>query len=287
MSEKIVGVIGGSGLYEMEGLDDVQTVSLKTPFGDPSDSFIVGRLEGVKVAFLPRHGKGHRITPSSLNFRANVYGMKMLGVQWIIGVSAVGSMKESIHPGEMVIPNQFIDQTKGRPNTFFSDGIVGHISFADPVCPDLSQILFEAGREVGATVHKNGTYLCIEGPQFSTRAESKLYRTWEVDIVGMTNLPEAKLAREAEICYSTIAFATDYDCWHEEAGDVSIGEVLRILAQSTKIAKNAIRHALKHLPEKRVCLCANALKYALITGKKFILEKTKKDLEPIIGKYIK
>jgi 5'-methylthioadenosine phosphorylase len=286
MSEKIVGVIGGSGLYAMEGLEEIQTVSLKTPFGDPSDSFIVGRLEGLKVVFLPRHGKGHRIQPSSLNFKANVYGMKILGAQWIIGVSAVGSMKESIHPGDMVIPNQFIDQTKGRPSTFFDNGIVGHISFADPVCPVLSKILSDAGKEVGATVHQGGTYICIEGPQFSTRAESRLYRTWGVDIIGMTNLPEAKLAREAEICYATIAFATDYDCWHEEAGDVSIGEVLRILAQSTKTAKSAIRHAIRHLPEQRECLCAKALKYALITGKKFVNEKTKKDLEPIIGKYM-
>jgi 5'-methylthioadenosine phosphorylase len=287
MPEKVVGVIGGSGLYEMEGLEGIQRITLKTPFGNPSDAFIVGSLEGLKVAFLPRHGKGHRIQPSSLNFRANIYGMKKLGVQWIIGVSAVGSMKESIHPGDMVIPNQFIDQTKGRPSTFFNDGIVGHISLADPVCPVLSHILYGAGKEAGAKVHKDGTYLCIEGPQFSTRAESKLYRTWGVDIIGMTNLPEAKLAREAEICYATIAFATDYDCWHETAEDVSIGDVLRILAQSTKIAKDAIRRAIKHLPEKRDCLCANALKYALITGKKFIPEKTKKDLEPIIGKYIK
>jgi len=287
MIEKIVGVIGGSGLYEMEGLEDIQTITLKTPFGDPSDAFIVGRLEGVKAVFLPRHGKGHRIQPSSVNFRANIFGMKKLGVQWIIGVSAVGSMKESIHPGDMVIPSQFIDQTKGRPNTFFSDGMVGHITFADPVCPVLSPILFEAGEKVGATVHKDGTYLCIEGPQFSTRAESKLYRTWGVDIIGMTNIPEAKLAREAEICYSTIAFATDYDCWHETAEDVSIGEVLRILAQSTKTAKSAIRLAVKCLPETRDCLCSNALKYAMITAKKFIPEKTKKDLEPIIRKYIK
>ena len=286
MAEKIVGVIGGSGLYEMEGLEDVQTISLTTPFGDPSDSFVVGRLEGVKIAFLPRHGKGHRISPSSLNFRANIYAMKLLGAQWIIGVSAVGSMKESIHPGDMVISNQFIDRTTGRPSTFFSDGIVGHISFADPVCPVLGQILFQAGKEVGATVQKDGTYICIEGPQFSTRAESRLYRTWGVDVIGMTNLPEAKLAREAEICYATIAFATDYDCWHQEAGDVSIGEVLRILAQSTKIAKSAIRNAVKHLPEKRECICATALKYGLITGKKFIPEKTRKDLEPIIGKYL-
>jgi len=286
MGENIVGVIGGSGLYEMEGLEDIQTISLTTPFGEPSDSFVVGRLEGVKIAFLPRHGKGHRIQPSSLNFRANIYGMKILGAQWIIGVSAVGSMKESIHPGDMVIPNQFIDRTVSRPNTFFSDGIVCHISFADPVCPVLSQILSQAGEEVGATVHKNGTYICIEGPQFSTRAESRLYRTWGVDVIGMTNLPEARLAREAEICYSTIAFATDYDCWHETESDVSIGEVLRILALSAKTAKSAIRYAVKHLPEKRGCLCASALKYALITAKKLIPEKTKRDLEPIIGKYL-
>jgi len=286
MTEKIVGVIGGSGLYEMEGLEEVQTVSLTTPFGDPSDSLVLGRLEGVKVAFLPRHGKGHRIQPSSLNFRANIYVMKVLGVEWIIGVSAVGSMKEDIHPGDMVIPNQFIDRTVGRPNTFFSDGVVCHISFADPVCPHLSQILAQAGHEAGAIVHPGGTYLCIEGPQFSTRAESRLYRTWGVDIIGMTNLPEAKLAREAEICYATIAFATDYDCWHQEAEDVSIGEVLRILALSAKTAKSVIRTALKHLPEKRDCLCATALKYALITNKKLIPEKTKKDLEPIIGKYL-
>ena len=286
MVEKIVGVIGGSGLYEIEGLEDVQTISLTTPFGDPSDSFVIGRLEGVKIAFLPRHGRGHRIQPSSVNSRANIYAMKMLGVQWTIGVSAVGSMKESIHPGDIVIPDQFIDRTVGRPNTFFSDGIVGHVSFADPICPELSQILYRSVKEVGANVHRGGTYICIEGPQFSTRAEARLYRSWGVDIIGMTNLPEARLAREAEICYATIAFATDYDCWHQEAGDVSIGEVLRILAQSTKIAKSAIRNAVKHLPEKRECICATALKHVLITGKKFIPEKTKKDLEPIIGKYL-
>jgi 5'-methylthioadenosine phosphorylase len=286
MAEKIVGVIGGSGLYEMEGLEDVQTISLTTPFGDPSDSFVVGHLEGVKIAFLPRHGKGHRISPSSLNYRANIYAMKLLGVQWIIGVSAVGSMKESLHPGDMVIPSQYIDRTFHRQNTFFNDGIVCHISFADPVCPVLSQILFAAGKEVGATVQKDGTYLCIEGPQFSTRAESKLYRTWGVDIIGMTNLPEARLAREAELCYSTIAFVTDYDCWHEETENVSVREILRILAQSTKIAKSAIRSAVKLLPEKRECICATALKYAFVTGKKYVPKSTKKDLEPIIGKYL-
>jgi 5'-methylthioadenosine phosphorylase len=286
MSEKIVGVIGGSGLYEMEGLEEIQSVSVPTPFGDPSDSFIVGRMEGLKVVFLPRHGRAHRIQPSSLNFRANIYGMKKLGVQWIIGVSAVGSMKETIHPGNMVIPDQFIDRTVGRPSTFFSDGIVGHVSFADPVCPELSQILFQAGNDVGATVQKGGIYLCIEGPQFSTRAESKLYRTWGVDVIGMTNMPEAKLAREAEICYATIAFATDYDCWHGTEEDVSIGEVLKILAQSSKTAKRAIKEAIKHIPDTRQCVCATALQYALITDKKMIPEKTKKDLEPIIGKYI-
>ncbi len=286
MVEKIVGVIGGSGLYELEGLEEVQTISLTTPFGEPSDLFHIGRLNGIKLVFLPRHGKGHRIQPSSVNFRANIFGMKRLGAEWIIGVSAVGSMKESIHPGDIVIPNQFIDMTKGRISTFFSDGIVGHVSFADPVCPVLSQILFHTVKDIGATVHDGGTYICIEGPQFSTRAESKLYRSWGVDVIGMTNLPEAKLAREAEICYSTIAFATDYDCWREEAGDVSIAEVLKIIAQSTKIAKSVIRHAVKNLPIKRDCVCATALKYAVITGKKMIPEKTKRDLEPIIRKYL-
>jgi 5'-methylthioadenosine phosphorylase len=286
MPERVVGVIGGSGLYELEGLEDVQTVSLKTPFGDPSDSYVLGHLGGVKLVFLPRHGRGHRIQPSSINFRANIYGMKMLGVEWIIGVSAVGSMRETIHPGDMVIPDQFIDRTVARLSTFFSDGIVGHISFADPVCPRLSDILFQAGKEIGTTVQKGGTYLCIEGPQFSTRAESKLYRSWGVDVIGMTNIPEAKLAREAEICYATIAFATDYDCWHQTAGDVSIGDVLRILAQSTKIAQNVIRKTVKVLPDERNCPCATALQYALITDKRKIPEKTKKDLAPIIGKYM-
>jgi 5'-methylthioadenosine phosphorylase len=286
MSEITVGVIGGSGLYEMEGLKEVQIVSLKTPFGDPSDSFIVGRLEGVDVAFLPRHGKGHRIAPSFLNYRANIFGFKKLGVEWIIGVSAVGSMKESIHPGDMVIPDQLIDRTVARPSTFFSEGIVGHVSIADPFCPVLSQILYEAGKEAGATVQKNGTYLCMEGPQFSTRAESNLYRSWGVDIIGMTNLPEAKLAREAEICYATIAFATDYDCWHQEAGDVSIGDVLRILAQSANTAKATIRRAVQMLPDQRTCVCSTALQHALITDKALIPEKTRKHLEPIIGKYL-
>lgn len=286
MAERVVGVIGGSGLYELEGLEDLQTLSVKTPFGDPSDSYVVGHLEGVKLVFLPRHGRGHRIPPSSVNFRANIYGMKLLGVQWIVSVSAVGSMKESIDRGNMVIPDQFIDRTVSRPSTFFSDGIVGHVSFADPVCLRLSDTLFQAAKETGATVQRGGTYLCIEGPQFSTRAESKLYRSWGVDVIGMTNIPEAKLAREAEICYATIAFATDYDCWHPTAGEVSIGDVLQILARSTKTAQNVIRQAVKYLPDERNCPCATALRYALITDKKKIPEKIKKDLAPIIGKYM-
>ncbi len=286
MSEKIVGVIGGSGLYEMEGLEEVERISLMTPFGTPSDVFVTGRIGGIKVVFLPRHGRGHRIAPSFVNYRANIYGMKVQGVEWIIGVSAVGSMKESIRPGDMVIPDQFIDRTTSRPSTFFSDGVVGHVGFADPVCPVLSQTLFESGKEIGATVQKDGTYLCMEGPQFSTRAESRLHRSWGVDVIGMTNLPEAKLAREAEICYATIAFATDYDCWHDEAADVSIAEVLRILAQSAETAKRTIRHAIRKLPDQRSCVCSTALKHALITEKTAIPEKTKKDLEPIIGKYM-
>src|SRR3989304_83461 len=266
MSEIIVGVIGGSGLYEMEGLKGVKEVKIKTPFGNPSDAYITGRLGGVKMVFLPRHGRGHRILPSELNFRANIYGMKKLGAEWIISVSAVGSMREEIKPGHIVVVDQFFDRTRGRVSTFFGNGIVGHVEFADPACPHLSSILYEAGQSVGASIHKGGTYICIEGPQFSTRAESRIYRKWGVDVIGMTNIPEAKLAREAEICYATLALSTDYDCWHETAGDVSIGDVLRILAESTKIAKSAIRLAVKQIPEKRECLCSNALKYAVITG---------------------
>jgi 5'-methylthioadenosine phosphorylase len=285
-AEKIVGIIGGSGLYDMEGFEDVRSVSLTTPFGDPSDSLVVGRLDGAKAVFLPRHGKGHRIPPSSINFRANLFAMKMLGVQWIISVSAVGSMKESIHPGDMVIPDQFIDRTAGRPSSFFLDGVVAHVSFADPVCPVLSDRLYRAAREAGANVHRGGTYLCMEGPQFSTRAESGLYRSWGVDVIGMTNLPEAKLAREAEICYSTLAFPADYDCWHREEKDVSIDDVLEILRQSMKTARSVIRIALRTLPDFRDCLCATALRQALITDRAAIPERTRQALAPLIGKYL-
>lgn len=286
MSRKVVGVIGGSGLYEMEGLEDVEQVAVETPFGSPSDFLVRGRLEGVEVVFLPRHGRGHRIAPSFVNFRANIFAMKKLGVEWIVGVSAVGSMKETIHPGNIVIPDQFIDRTSGRPNTFFKHGIVVHVSMADPVCPDLSEMLYQAATEVGAFVQKGGTYLCIEGPQFSTRGESRLYRSWGVDVIGMTNIPEAKLAREAEICYATIAFAADYDCWNEKAPDVSVPDVLRILAQSTKTAQEIIRRVLPKIPETRHCPCATALANSLITEKASIPEETRKALEPIIGKYL-
>ncbi|GAG25526.1 unnamed protein product, partial [marine sediment metagenome] len=220
MTRAKIGVIGGSGLYEMKGLKVIEKIKLNTPFGNPSDSFLIGSLDEVDVVFLPRHGTGHRILPSELNFRANIYGMKELGVEWIMSVSAVGSMKENFYPGDIVIPDQFFDRTKKRINTFFGDGIVAHVPFADPVCPDLSSILFKAGKGIGAKIHKGGTYLCIEGPQFSTRAESKIYRKWGVDIIGMTNIPEAKLAREAEICYATVALVTDFDCWHESEEDV-------------------------------------------------------------------
>lgn len=281
-----IGVIGGSGLYKMEGLEVIEKKNLSTPFGNPSDSFIIGSLDGADVVFLPRHGTGHRILPSDLNFRANIYGMKELGAEWIISVSAVGSMKENLYPGDIVIPDQFFDRTKKRINTFFGDGVVAHVPFADPVCPDLSSILFKAGEKIGAKIHKGGTYLCIEGPQFSTRAESKTYRAWGVDIIGMTNIPEAKLAREAEICYATVALVTDFDCWHESEEDVKIDAVLEIMNKNINTAKSIIKKAVKMISDKRTCICSEALKHTILTSKESIPEKTKKNLEIIIGKYI-
>jgi len=218
----ILGVIGGSGLYEMEGLRNVRTVSVRTPFGDPSDALVVGEIGGRTLAFLPRHGRGHRIPPSQINYRANIYALKKVGVKWVLSLSAVGSMRETIRPRDIVVVDQFFDCTRFRPNTFFSDGVVGHIPFADPVCPSLSGLAFQAAKKVVRRVHRGGTYLCMEGPAFSTRAESRIYRKWGVDVIGMTNCPEAKLAREAELCYATLALATDYDCWHEAEEDVSI-----------------------------------------------------------------
>jgi 5'-methylthioadenosine phosphorylase len=285
MSEAKIGVFGGSGLYNMEGLSDIETVEMNTPFGKPSDRFIIGTLEGKRVAFLPRHGRGHRISPSELNFRGNIMAMKMLGVEWIICVSAVGSMKEEIAPGHMVIPDQFFDRTKGRNNTFFSDGIVGHITFADPVCPELSDLLAESCRKTGNTVHVGGTYICIEGPQFSTRAESNIYRQWGVDIIGMTNIPEAKLAREAEICYATLAMATDYDCWHESEEDVTVEQIIRILLENVKQAQAIIRETVRMIPDERPCGCPQALKDAVITDRSVVTEEARQRLAPILEKY--
>jgi 5'-methylthioadenosine phosphorylase len=287
MSQPTIGVIGGSGLYEIEGLTDVQEVRLDTPFGEPSDAFITGTLEGVKMVFLPRHGRGHRLLPSEVPFRANIYGMKKLGVEWIISVSAVGSMKEEIVPGHIVIPDQFFDRTAGqRSVTFFGQGVVGHVQFADPVCADLSQVLFDAAREIGATVHKGGTYICIEGPNFSTRAESKIYRSWGVDVIGMTNISEARLAREAEICYGTIALATDYDCWHEEHDDVSVEAVIAIIQKNVATARQIIKAAVGKFGGRRACPCAEALKYAIMTHKELIPAATREKLDVIMGKYL-
>ncbi len=281
---KAVGVIGGSGLYEMEGLDDVKSVKVRTPFGDPSDEYMTGTLGDTKLIFLPRHGRGHRLLPSEVNYRANIYGMKELGAEWIISISAVGSMREKIKPGHIVIVDQFFDRTKGRVSSFFGNGIVGHVEFADPVCPDLNKVLHKAAVKAGATVHVGGTYICIEGPQFSTRAESRIYRGWGVDVIGMTNIPEAKLAREAEICYSTVALSTDYDCWHETEESVTVEAILETLRANVAMAKEIIRNAAPMVPASRGCKCASALKYAVITDRNKIPARTKKDLALILGK---
>ncbi|MDF1537168.1 MAG: S-methyl-5'-thioadenosine phosphorylase [bacterium] len=284
---KFLGIIGGSGLYEMEGLTNITSVSMSTPFGDPSDEIITGTLGDITLAFLPRHGKGHRITPSEINYRANIYALKTLGVDSIIAVSAVGSMKEEIVPGDLVVPHQFIDRTRGRASTFFGNGIAGHVAFADPVCHSLADIAAKGAASTGAKVHQGGTYICMEGPQFSTRAESNLYRSWGVDVIGMTNIPEAKLAREAELCYATVALATDYDCWHETEEDVSVEAILQIMRKNVENARTAIAWAARNMVEKAPCGCSEALKFAIVTDRSAIPEETKKDLEPIIGKYIK
>jgi len=287
MAEHGIGIIGGSGLYEMEGLTDIRAVAVETPFGAPSDEFITGVLDGVRMVFLPRHGRGHRLLPSEVNYRANIYGMKKLGVERIISVSAVGSMKEDIPPGNIVIPDQFIDRTKGvRKDTFFGDGVVAHVGFADPVCGTLSGVLYTAAQKAGASVHKGGTYICMEGPAFSTRAESLLYRSFGVSVIGMTNLTEAKLAREAEICYGTIALSTDYDCWHEHHDDVTVEAIVAIIKQNVAMAKNIIRHAVAEIGGERTCPCANALQFAVITDKAMIPTETRQKLDLIIGKYL-
>jgi 5'-methylthioadenosine phosphorylase len=287
MQRAQIGIIGGSGLYDMAGVTDREEVKVRTPFGEPSGPYVLGTLRGKRVAFLARHGAGHRITPSELNFRANIYGLKTLGVEYILSASAVGSLKEEYKPADILIPDQFFDRTKGRPSTFFGHGLVGHVAFAQPFCKILSGIAYDSGKKAGATIHKGGTYVCMEGPQFSTFAESKLYRSWGMDIIGMTNLQEAKLAREAEICYTTIALVTDYDCWHPDHDSVTVEMIIATLNNNSAMAQQIIAGAVETLPYERTCECASALKYALITRPDVVPDQTKKDLAPIIGKYIR
>jgi 5'-methylthioadenosine phosphorylase len=286
MGKSIVGVIGGSGLYQMEGLKKIREIEIKTPFGRPSDQFVRGIFGGTEFVFLPRHGKGHRWLPTEINFRANIFAMKKLGVDRIISVSAVGSLREEIAPGDIVIPDQFIDRTTQRPSTFFGKGVVAHVSLADPFCKDLAEKLVTAATSEGGKVYPRGTYLCMEGPQFSTRAESHLYRSWGADVIGMTNLQEAKLAREAEICFGTLALATDYDCWNQAAGDVEIENVLAVLRQNVALAQRTIQRVVTLLTDSRSCSCRSSLKDAIITERSRIPKKTRSDLRPIIGKYL-
>ncbi len=287
MSQRILGIIGGSGLYDMEGLTQVEELRVETPFGDPSDVFHTGLLGETRMVFLARHGRGHRLLPSEVPYRANIYAMKKLGVERIISVSAVGSMKETLAPGHMVVPDQFFDRTTGkRASTFFGNGVVGHVQFADPVCSDLSGLLAGTASEAGAVVHRGGTYLCIEGPNFSTRAESTIFRSWGVDIIGMTNLPEARLAREAEICYATLAMVTDYDCWHAEHEDVSVEAIIATLQKNVAMACRIIAAAAAKIASGRSCACKEALKYAIMTPAELIPGKTRADLDLLIGKYL-
>jgi len=283
-----VGIIGGSGLYSMEKIKKARKISVKTPFGAPSDDYVVGSLDGIEVVFLTRHGKGHRISPSEVNYCANIYGMKKLGVDRIISVSACGSLKKELKPLDIVIPDQFVDRTsQARRMTFFREGIVAHIQFADPICPDLARILYDAGKKTGRTMHMGGTYLNMEGPQFSTRAESNLYRSWGMDIIGMTNIGEARLAREAEICYATLACVTDYDCWYQSEEEVSLDMILQNLLRNVETAKEILAKALPKLASHRTCVCASALKDSIVTNPKMIPAGTKKKLGILIGKYIK
>jgi 5'-methylthioadenosine phosphorylase len=286
MQRAQIGIIGGSGLYDMADVTGRDEVKVTTPFGEPSAPYLLGTLRGKRVAFLARHGGGHRVSPSELNFRANIFGMKTLGVEYILSASAVGSLKEEYRPADIVIPDQFFDRTKGRPSSFFGRGLVGHVGFAHPFCKILSSIAYDSGKRAGATVHKGGTYVCMEGPQFSTLAESKLYRSWGMDIIGMTNLQEAKLAREAEICYTTIALVTDYDCWHPDHDSVTVEMVMSTLAKNAATAQQIIAGAVERLPYDRTCECASALKYALVTRPEMVPDQIKRDLAPIIGRYI-
>jgi 5'-methylthioadenosine phosphorylase len=280
-----IGIIGGSGLYSMPGFEAQEEVLVETPFGSPSDNFVIGKLAGHSVAFLARHGRGHRISPSELNFRANIYGLKKLGVERILSLSAVGSLKEEHRPLDFVVPDQFVDRTRGRISTFFGEGIVAHIGFADPICPQLAEVASEACASVGVNVKKTGAYLCMEGPAFSTRAESNLYRSWGMDVIGMTNLQEAKLAREAEICYVTIAMVTDYDCWHEEHDAVTVDNIIANLMQNASNACKVVAAAVERMPAERSCKCGSALAHAIITDRKAAPEATLRKLDLIVGKY--
>ena len=281
-----IGIIGGSGLYDMAELTDREEKTLTTPFGDPSGPYVLATLRGKRVAFLARHGKGHRLNPSELNYRANIFGMKLLGVEWIVSASAVGSLQEKYQPMDLVFPDQFIDRTRGRIGTFFSNGIVAHVGFSHPLSHHLAELAAACATEAGARAHLGGTYVCMEGPQFSTLAESKLYRSWGADIIGMTNLQEAKLAREAEICYTTIALVTDYDCWHPDHDSVTVEMIVANLMQNAKTAQQIIAGAVDRLPFERTCECASALKFALITRPEAIPETTARELAPLVGKYL-
>lgn len=281
-----IGIIGGSGLYQMEGLTSAEEVEIRTPFGNPSDLYRVGTLEGQRVAFLARHSRNHAISPSELNFRANIYGFKILGVEWILSASAVGSLREDLRPLDVVLPDQFLDRTRERISTFFGEGVVAHVSFADPVCSQLAAIIQNAGTNVGIGIKSGGTYVCIEGPQFSTRAESNIYRNWGMDVIGMTNLQEAKLAREAEICYSTIALVTDYDCWHQHYDAVTVTDIVENLRKNSENAQKLIRSAVRHLPVARTCKCKDALQHAILTDLKQIPKATKSKLAPLLHKYL-
>ena len=281
-----IGILGGSGLYDMAELTDRDEVTVSTPFGNPSGPYVTGTLNGRKVAFLARHGPGHRLLPSELNFRANMYGFKVLGVEWILSASAVGSLQERYRPLDLVVPDQFFDRTRGRISTFFGRGLAVHVSFAHPVCATLSGLACDSAKTVGATVHRGGTYVCMEGPQFSTLSESNLYRSWGMDVIGMTNLQEAKLAREAEICYATLALVTDYDCWHEGHDSVSVDMVMANLTKNALMAQRVVSETVSHLPVPRTCECATALASAIITRPETIPEQTKEELAPIVGKYM-
>jgi 5'-methylthioadenosine phosphorylase len=280
-----IGIIGGSGLYSMPGFDAQREVSIDTPWGAPSDKYVLGSLSGKQNAFLARHGRGHRISPSELNFRANIYAMKSLGVERIVSLSAVGSLKEEHRPLDFVIPDQFFDRTRGRVSTFFGEGMVAHVSFADPVCPQLAEVASQAARASGVSVKNGGTYLCMEGPAFSTKAESNVYRSWGMDVIGMTNLQEAKLAREAEICYVTVAMVTDYDCWHPQHDAVTVSDIIANLNKNAENACKVVKAAVAAMPAERACDCGSALKHAIITDRTLVPESTRKKLDLIIGKY--